>query len=171
MNKEIKTVPLPDRVSVLVAELHQLMDDSALLAALKMAKVEEWHGYKYAKWLFEHDPDIIDIKLGEKKVEKKETALGAEVRSLRTAKGLSQRQLADILNCDYTYISKMENGTITHAPSEPVLVELAKALDVEPLRLIFLSGRIPSEHQGLLSELAIRMGDRLIEVLKQLAAE
>lgn len=65
--KDQKEVPLPHFVQVRVEELHQLQQDSALLAALKVAKVEDWHGYKYATWLLDHDPDIQDIKLGWKR--------------------------------------------------------------------------------------------------------
>lgn len=168
---KFQEIPLPDRVSVLVTDLHQLMEDSAFLAALKMAKVSEWHGYQYAQWLLEHDPDIIDIKLGCRNVEKKKTPLGNEIRSLRSTKGYSQRSLATLLNCDYTYISKIENGTSDYPPSESFLVELARVLEVEPNKLIYLSGRIPSEHQELLSTLAARLGDRLIEKLQQIAEE
>lgn len=64
--KDFKEVSLPEYVTVSVAELHQLRQEAAMLAALNQAKVEDWQGYKYAKWLFEHDPDIRDIKLGEK---------------------------------------------------------------------------------------------------------
>lgn len=65
--EEIKEVALPERVSVLVADLHKLRSDSAMLAALEQSKVKDWHGYKYAKWLNEHDPDIQNIRLGWKK--------------------------------------------------------------------------------------------------------
>jgi hypothetical protein len=37
----MKKVPLPDRVSVSVIELHRLREEAAMLAALRMAKVED----------------------------------------------------------------------------------------------------------------------------------
>jgi hypothetical protein len=60
-----KQVPLPDYVRIKVTELHKLRDDSAMLAALKQAKVEEWHGYTFAQYLRVHDPSIKDIALGD----------------------------------------------------------------------------------------------------------
>lgn len=67
--ENFKQVPLPDYVQVSVADLHRLQEDSARLAALEKAGVEQtWQeGCRFALWLFEHDPDIQDIKLGWKK--------------------------------------------------------------------------------------------------------
>lgn len=62
--EEFKEVELPSLVTVSVEELHQLRRDSAMLAALKKARVEEWQGYKAAVLLNEYDPDIQDIRLG-----------------------------------------------------------------------------------------------------------
>lgn len=57
--------------------------------------------------------------------------LGLWLRSLREEKGLSQRELADILSLDYyTFISQLENGRgkiPTHR-----YVEWAEALGQEP---------------------------------------
>jgi len=64
MEEEFKETPLPSVVQISVEELFEMQRECALLAALKMAKVEEWHGYKYALWLVENDPDIKDIQLG-----------------------------------------------------------------------------------------------------------
>ena len=60
-----KQVPLPNRVQVDVSELARLRRDSAMLAALRQAKVEEWHGYAFAQWLEANDPSIKDIALGD----------------------------------------------------------------------------------------------------------
>lgn len=68
-NEQSNQVSPPDRVTVSVAELHKLREEAAFLAALRIAKVENWQGYKYAKWLFDNDPDIWNIKQGWKKVE------------------------------------------------------------------------------------------------------
>ena len=64
-NQEIKEVPLPQRVAVRVDELLKLREQAAMLAALKMAKVEGWHGWSYAMFLYENDPDISDILMGD----------------------------------------------------------------------------------------------------------
>jgi len=65
---EYKAVDPPERVTVKVADLLRLRERSAMLAALERANVEGWQGYAHAKWMFEHDPDIQDIKLGDVKV-------------------------------------------------------------------------------------------------------
>jgi hypothetical protein len=62
--RDWKSVPLPDRVTVPVAELHRLRQDAALLQSLRQAGVEDWHGFTYAQWLNANDPDIQDIRLG-----------------------------------------------------------------------------------------------------------
>ncbi len=56
---------------------------------------------------------------------------GALVREARKKLGLTQRQLADRLGVDYTYISKIENGR--NAPSKPVLRRLAQLMAGEPI--------------------------------------
>lgn len=67
-NEQTSQVPLPDYVSISVAELYKLREEAALLAALRIAKVEDWHGYQHAKWLFDNDPDLWNIKQGWKGV-------------------------------------------------------------------------------------------------------
>lgn len=67
-NEQSDRVFPPDLVTVSVAELYKLREEAALLAALRIANVEAWHGYRYAQWLFEHDPDIWNIKQGWKSV-------------------------------------------------------------------------------------------------------
>jgi len=67
-DNQIKEVPLPQRVAVRVDELLKLREEAAMLAALKMAKVEDWHGWRYATFLYENDPDISDIRQGDKSV-------------------------------------------------------------------------------------------------------
>jgi hypothetical protein len=65
---EVKYVPPPDRVTVRVDELLKLREEAAMLAALKQAKVEQWHGYSLAEWLYNSDSEIKDIKAGWKSV-------------------------------------------------------------------------------------------------------
>lgn len=47
-----------------VDELLMLREQAAMLAALKMAKVEQWEGWKVAMFFCEHEPSIKDIRLG-----------------------------------------------------------------------------------------------------------
>ena len=48
------------------------------------------------------------------------------IREFRLKAGLTQAQLADMINKPQHHISRWENGT--HAPSVKVLMQLAKAL-------------------------------------------
>lgn len=57
-------------------------------------------------------------------------ALGPELfRSVREEHKLTQRQLADILHVDFSFISKVENGHIR--PGKPVLERMAQWLNEE----------------------------------------
>lgn len=62
-------------------------------------------------------------------------ALGTWMKSLREAKGLSQRDLADILQLEYyTFVSQLENGR-GRVPQNRYR-DWAKALGVEPREFV-----------------------------------
>ena len=94
--------------------------------------------------------------------------LGKAIRELRKQFGYSQRDLASLLECNYTYISKIENGNSDYPPSETMLKNLALIFGVSEEWLIFKSGRIPSTYAGLLADLALKHGENLPELLKNL---
>jgi len=56
--------------------------------------------------------------------------IGRRIAKIRTEKGLSQEDLADAADVNRGYISRMENGHVSF--SVPVLLKIAKALDVKP---------------------------------------
>jgi transcriptional regulator with XRE-family HTH domain len=60
--------------------------------------------------------------------------LGANVRKLRHAKGVSQEELALDAGMKRSYVSDLERGT--RNPSVRALGRLAEALDVEPSELL-----------------------------------
>ena len=70
---------------------------------------------------------------------------GERVRDLRKAKNLSQRELADIIDMNFTYLSKIENGKLNFAsfPSEETIRKLAKALDADVDKLLLMAKKIP----------------------------
>lgn len=70
-------------------------------------------------------------------------SLGQTVRALRKEHGLSQRQLAELVDVDFTYISKIENDHLDHSPSVRTLVRLAEALQVDELELMDLANKVP----------------------------
>ena len=74
------------------------------------------------------------------------------LRSLRKEAQMSQRDLAERVGVDFTYLSKIENGRV-EPPSETVLKkvsrELAKVLGRDETELadelITLAGKVPSD--------------------------
>jgi transcriptional regulator with XRE-family HTH domain len=72
---------------------------------------------------------------------------GERVRDLRKAKDLSQRELAEIIGVNFTYLSKIENGKLDFAsfPSEDTIRKLAKALDADEDELLLMAKKIPPD--------------------------
>lgn len=55
--------------------------------------------------------------------------LAMEVRALREARGLSQRELAELIGTTQSAIARLEGGNVS--PSLPTLDKIADALDAE----------------------------------------
>jgi transcriptional regulator with XRE-family HTH domain len=64
-------------------------------------------------------------------------SLGQAVESLRTQRGLTQKQLADQAGMSDAYISRLENGVVPN-PKLGDLIALSKALDI-PLQDLVLA--------------------------------
>lgn len=82
-------------------------------------------------------------------------AFGARVRSLRRAKKLTQRQVADRIPMSPGNLSRLENGE-TGPPADEVITQMATILDVDANELFKLAGRDvggASFEQHVLSEL------------------
>lgn len=58
------------------------------------------------------------------------------IRNLRKKKGLTQSQLAELILCDRSYISKIENNPSQLNLSFDIIYYIAKALDADYLELI-----------------------------------
>ena len=69
---------------------------------------------------------------------------GERVKELRNKEGITQRELAEILEVNFTYVSKIENDRIEAPPSEKLIRKLAKVLKTDPDALVELSGKIDS---------------------------
>ncbi len=67
------------------------------------------------------------------------------IRQLRKAKALTQRELADMVGINFTYLSKIENDKIeaSQFPSEDTIRKLAKALDADEDELLLLARKVP----------------------------
>lgn len=72
------------------------------------------------------------------------TTYGEMLREWRTARGVSQRDLAEMTSCDHTYLSKIESGALA-APSDDLSRKLAMALSINPDLLINLSAKPPQD--------------------------
>ena len=63
--------------------------------------------------------------------------VGARIRALRQAKGLSQEELADQAGCHRTYVGMLERGQSN--PSLAILFRVAEVLDVGIVDLLIKS--------------------------------
>lgn len=71
-----------------------------------------------------------------------------ELKKLRKEKRITQRKLAELIDVDFSYISKMENDKLIHAPSETILRKIASVLQVDADSLIVLANKVPSNLQN-----------------------
>jgi len=74
----------------------------------------------------------------------KNQEFGRKLRELRIKAHLTQRQLADKVQVDFTYLSKIENGVVP-PPREKVMLRLAGVLNTDADELIALAGKIPAD--------------------------
>lgn len=72
---------------------------------------------------------------------------GSRLRELRKAKHLSQRALADMVEINFTYLSKVESEKLDFAqyPSEDLIRKLATALGADVDELLLLAKKIPTD--------------------------
>jgi len=68
---------------------------------------------------------------------------GKRLKSLRKEYKITQRSLAEEVNVDFTYISKMENGKLDNFPSIEIIIKIAKVLKTDPDELILLAKKVP----------------------------
>lgn len=69
---------------------------------------------------------------------------GEKIRQLRKRSRLTQRQLAEQVGVDYTYISKIENDRLDHTPSVKTIRKMAEALNADELELMERANKIPA---------------------------
>ena len=72
-------------------------------------------------------------------------SFGKRVRQLRKGKGLTLRGLASQVDAGFTYLSRVETGTMTYGdyPSEALIHRLADALEADEDELLLLAKKIP----------------------------
>jgi transcriptional regulator with XRE-family HTH domain len=69
---------------------------------------------------------------------------GQALRETRRSKGVSQRELAEKVGVDFSYISKIENSRLP-PPAADTIVRICTALEVAGEELLALKGKMPSE--------------------------
>lgn len=79
-----------------------------------------------------------------------EQTFGSALRAARRAAGVTQRDLAERADLDFTYISKLENDRIP-PPAADTVVLLCNILGIPAEELLALTRKLPSEVQHLLS--------------------
>jgi transcriptional regulator with XRE-family HTH domain len=93
---------------------------------------------------------------------------GRRLRELRHARGLTLRQLAEAIEVDFTYLSKLENGRLSYTPSSDAVRRLAEALGTDPLALLDVANKLPPELKSLQGSSA--QARRFIERASEIAS-
>jgi len=78
---------------------------------------------------------------------------GEALKESRRLKGISQRDLAEIVGVDFSYISKVENDRLP-PPSADTTLKICSALEIETESLLALTRKLPSEATQMLSSSA-----------------
>ena len=86
--------------------------------------------------------------------------LGRRIRTLRTAKGLTQQELGYRADVDYKFIGEIERGNMN--PSFKVLVKIATTLDVELPEIMRFEQEISDQKE---------LESRITKIVKTLSVE
>lgn len=73
------------------------------------------------------------------------TTVGQRIREIRKQRNLTQRELADRVGINFTYLSRVENDRLDdeQTPREETLQKIALALNTDSDELLLLARRIP----------------------------
>lgn len=75
---------------------------------------------------------------------------GHTLRELRRLKDVSQRELAEKVGVDFSYISKVENDRLP-PPSADTIVKICEVLGIQPDELLVLTGKMPTQVKEMVS--------------------
>lgn len=78
---------------------------------------------------------------------------GELIRDARKKQEYSQRELAKLVEVNYTYLSKLENDRAEYPPSKEVIRSLAHHLHLNEEELTKLAGRINPEDAQIFKDL------------------
>ncbi|MCL2398500.1 MAG: helix-turn-helix domain-containing protein [Defluviitaleaceae bacterium] len=84
---------------------------------------------------------------------------GLEIKTLRKARRITQRDLAEKAGVYFTYISKMENGQLKNFPSVDTIIKIADILNTDADNLILLAKKVPETFRETIvdDELAVAL--------------
>ncbi len=71
------------------------------------------------------------------------TTFGKALREIRRTKDISQRELAQKIGVDFSYISKIENDRLP-PPAADTIVKICEVLNIPPEQLLAMTGKVPS---------------------------
>jgi HTH-type transcriptional regulator, competence development regulator len=108
-------------------------------------------------------PDMISLK-----EPTMNQSFGNIVRKARKDKGYTLRQLAPLIKIDFTYLSKLENDRADHPPSEELVRLMAKTLELDEERLIYLAGRITQSDAKLIEGIAKNYPDEVSVLFRRM---
>lgn len=73
-------------------------------------------------------------------------SFGPRIRQLRKEHDMTLRELAEQVNIDFTYLSKIETGSAP-VPAEATIRRLAKALNADEEELVLLANKLPVDFE------------------------
>ncbi|MFZ3577857.1 helix-turn-helix domain-containing protein [Virgibacillus sp. DJP39] len=76
---------------------------------------------------------------------------GDLLRSLRKEKKITQRKLAELIGIDFTYISKIENGSM-EPPAENKIIKMAEVFETDKDKLLLAAKKVPNDFKRLITE-------------------
>ena len=78
------------------------------------------------------------------------TTVGQRIREIRRERNLTQRELANRVGLNFTYLSRVENDRLDagQTPREETIQKIALALDTDLDELLLLAGRIPDAYRN-----------------------
>jgi len=81
---------------------------------------------------------------------KESTNFADRLREIRKKKSISIKQLAKLLDVNYTYLSKIENNKTT--PSEAFIEKIAIVFDYDAEELKIMAGKIPEDILAIIKD-------------------
>lgn len=88
---------------------------------------------------------------------------GERIKELRKENRVTQRDLAQKIGMNFSYISKMENDALDNTPSETTIYKIAEALNANQEELVLLAKKVPQAMQNTIVD-----DDLAVEFLRKI---